>query len=39
MLQHFKRKPTLPLELKRVLDMLYKTKEISPDTRPTREEL
>ena len=39
MLQHFKRKPTLPLELERLSDRLYETKEISRDTHPTREEL
>ena len=34
MLQHFQRKPTFPLELVRVLDMLYETPEVSRDTRP-----
>ena len=33
-LQHFQRKPTFPLELERVLDMLYETREVSRDTRP-----
>ena len=33
-MQHFQRKPTFPLELKRVLDMLYETPEVSRDTRP-----
>ena len=33
MLQRFLRKPTFPLELERVLDMLYKTPEVSRDTR------
>ena len=33
MLHHFQRKPTFPLELKRVLDMLYNTPEVSLDTR------
>ena len=34
MLQCFQRKPTFPLELVRVLDMLYETPEVSRDTRP-----
>ena len=34
MLQRFQRKPTFPLELVRVLDMLYETPEVSRDTRP-----
>ena len=34
MLQRFQRKPTFPLELERVLDMLYKAPEVSQDTRP-----
>ena len=34
MLQRFQRKPTFPLELERVLDMLYEAPEVSRDTRP-----
>ena len=34
MLQRFQRKPKLPLELKRVLDTLNETPEVSRDTRP-----
>ena len=34
MLQRFQRKPTFPLELKRVLDTLYKTPEVSRVTGP-----
>ena len=34
MLQRFQRKPTFPLELERVLDMLNETPEVSRDTRP-----
>ena len=34
MLQRFQRKPTFPLELERVLYMLYEAPEVSPDTRP-----
>ena len=34
MLQRFQRKPMFPLELERVLDMLYETPEVSRDTRP-----
>ena len=34
MLQRFQRKPTFPLELERVLDMLYETPEVSRDTCP-----
>ena len=34
MLQRFQRKPMFPLELERVLDMLYETPEVSQDTRP-----
>ena len=32
MLQRFQRKPTFPLELERVLDMLYEAPEVSRDT-------
>ena len=34
MLQRFQRKPTFPLELERVLYVLYEAPEVSPDTRP-----
>ena len=34
MLQRFQRKPTFPLELERVLDMLYEAPEVSRDIRP-----
>ena len=34
MLQHFQRKPMFPLEIERVLDMLYEAPEVSRDTRP-----
>ena len=34
MLQRFQRKPMFPLELERVLDMLYETPEVSRDTHP-----
>ena len=34
MLQRFQRKPTFPLDLERVLDMLYEAPEVSRDTRP-----
>ena len=34
MLQRFQKKPKFPLELKRVLDMLNETTEVSRDTRP-----
>ena len=34
MLQGFQRKPMFPLELERVLDMLYETTEVSRDYRP-----
>ena len=34
MLQRFQRKPTLPLELKSILNMLYETSEVSHDTCP-----
>ena len=34
MLQHFQSKATFPLELERVLYMLYETPEVSRDTHP-----
>ena len=34
MLPHFQRKPTFPLDLERILDMLYETPEVSRDTHP-----
>ena len=34
MLQRFQRKPTFPLELERVLDMLYKAPEVHRPQRP-----
>ena len=33
MLEYFQRKTTFPLELERVLDVLYETPAVSPDTR------
>ena len=39
MLQRFQRKPTFPLELKRVLDTLNETPEVSRDTCPHSREM